>query len=377
MRVFALFFIARMLSAGTLILLTPEDAVRMKSRHSAPFEAILRHRADAALSTGPWTVTASRPASLKLPPNEYYSEAPYYWPDPAHPGQMIRKDGERNPDRFDGNHQDIGIMSNAVLALGAGAYFFDDERYARKAAEDIAVWFENPATRMNPDLQHAQAVTGANDGRPTGIIDTVNLIHCAQGIALLEASGKWEAGHAAAARKWFAEYLTWLRTSANGKAEARSGNNHATWWTAQVSAFASLTSDEPAKKEAWAWFRSELLKQIQPNGACPREEDRTTSLHYSCYDLDAFATLCRIAQTSGVDLWKSGDLPKAFLYIAPYVIDPGSWKKQQIKPFKESPIFVGLAASALQSPELRAIREKMRDPEDVWSALADTIAASK
>jgi len=260
---------------------------------------------------------------------------------------MVRKDGERNPDRFDGNHRDIGIMSNAVPGLGAAAYFLGEKRYADKAADDIAVWFENPATRMNPDLEHAQAVTGANDGRPTGIIDTVNLIHCAQGIALLDASGQWYAAHAATAKQWFAEYLHWLLTSAKGKAEVRSGNNHATWWAAQVAAFASLTGDEAARREAVNWFRAELLKQIESNGACPREEDRTTSLHYSCYDLDAFATLCRIAQVDGVNLWNSGNLPKAFLYIAPYVADPGSWKKQQITPFNETPVFVGLAAAAL------------------------------
>jgi hypothetical protein len=374
MRIAALLLLtATPLSAGSLIFLTDAQAHSLKNNPGPHFSAVLKKRADAALKTGPWTVTSDRPATLKLSPNEYYSEAPYYWPDPAHPGKMIRKDGERNTARFDGNHRDLGLMSTAVLALGAAAYFTCDDRYARKAAEDIAVWFENPATRMNPDLEHAQAILGANDGRPTGIIDTVSLIHCAQGIALLEASGKWKPEHAAAAKKWFAEYLNWLRTSANGKAEARSGNNHAAWWTAQVAAFASLTGDEPAKTEAWSWFRSELLKQIEPNGSLPREDARTTSLHYSCYALDAFATLARIAQLSGVDLWHSGNLPKAFAYVAPYVVDPGSWKKQQITPFNDNPIFVGLAAAALPSPELKALHDKMNPPEDVWGALANAI----
>jgi hypothetical protein len=95
-------------------------------------------------------VTSSRPAGLKLP----------LLARSGAPGKMMKKDGERNTARFDGNHQDTGTMSNAVLALGADAYFLDDERYARKAAEDIAVWFENPGTRMNPNLHHAHCPAG-------------------------------------------------------------------------------------------------------------------------------------------------------------------------------------------------------------------------
>jgi hypothetical protein len=353
------------LAAGNLILLTPEEGVKLKAHPDPHFAQLLKKRAEAALATGPWSVTSDRPAGLKLPPNEYYSEAPYFWPDPVHPGKMIRKDGQRNPARYDSNHRDLGLMSNAVFALGTAAYLFDDARYARKAAEDIAVWFENPATRMNPDLEHAQAVTGANDGRPTGIIDTVSLIHCAQGLAFLEASGKWDAAHAVAAKQWFSEYLKWLRTSAHGKAEARSGNNHATWWTAQVAAFASLTGDEAAKKEAWSWLETDLLKQIQPNGSCPREEARTNSLSYSCFNLDAFATLCRVAQVNGVDLWKSGNLPAAFAYIAPYVLNPASWKHEQMGAFKDTPLFMFLA----HPPEA----EKLKQPEDLWVALAAAI----
>jgi hypothetical protein len=75
-------------SAGTLIFLTPPEAAELKSHPDAGFTAILRSRAEAALKQGPWTVTSERPVGRKLPPNEYYSEAPYYWPDPARPGKM-------------------------------------------------------------------------------------------------------------------------------------------------------------------------------------------------------------------------------------------------------------------------------------------------
>ncbi len=375
MRLLLLLSLFPYLSPAANVILTLEEIAQLKQqlRPGTPLETNLRRGAEAALKQGPWTVTAHRPSRVNLPANEYYSEAPYFWPDPAHPGKMLRKDGERYPDRFDANHRDMGVMSTAVLALGAGAWFFDDERYARKAAEDIAVWFEDPKTRMNPELDHAQAVVGQNEGRPTGIIDTASLIRCAQGMALLEASGKWDATHVTAAKQWMADYLQWLLTSKNGKAEARSGNNHATWWTAQVAALATYTGNEAAKQQAWAWLKSDLIRQIEPNGACPREEARTTSLHYSCFDLDAFATLCRLGTVNGVDLWQSGNLPKAFHYIAPFVIHPESWTKQQISPFNESPIFVGLAGTALPSAELMSVYAKMRRPDDVWNTLISAL----
>jgi len=47
---------------------------------------------------------------------------------------------------------------------------------------------------------------GHNTGRGTGIIDTVSLIHVAQGVVLLEATGL-DASIASGMRRWFADYL--------------------------------------------------------------------------------------------------------------------------------------------------------------------------
>ncbi len=44
-------------------------------------EIDLRELADRTLLDGPWTVTAGR-STLQIPVNNYYSEAPYWWPDP-------------------------------------------------------------------------------------------------------------------------------------------------------------------------------------------------------------------------------------------------------------------------------------------------------
>src|SRR5262249_33663060 len=147
-------------------------------------------------------------------------------------------------------------------------------------------------------------VRGVNTGRGTGIIDTVSLIHTAQGVALLELEGMLDAKISAGVHQWFADYMKWKTTSQKGLDEKKSGNNHMTWWTAQVSAFATLVGDAAQKSMCWDYYRNHLVAtEVQPDGSCPREEARTQSLSYSSMNLDAFATVCRIAETNGVSLW--------------------------------------------------------------------------
>src|SRR6266852_2439116 len=100
------------------ILITPAQAAKLRPLTN---DAV-RQNAAAALKAGPWSVTDHRPPDVAAGPNDYYSEGPYWWPDPANPkGPYIRKDGERNPARFMGNRTDLGNMCTAVLSLGMGA----------------------------------------------------------------------------------------------------------------------------------------------------------------------------------------------------------------------------------------------------------------
>ena len=372
---------------SSLVLLSTVEAQKIKAamrKDPAAYQGLanlLRSRADADLKKEPWSVTFHRPAGTNLSVREYYSEAPYFWPDPSGSGKSIRKDGERNPNRFDDNHRDLGAMSTAVLQLGAAAYFLDDARYAVKASDVIQTWFEDPGTAMIPSLEHAQAVIGENDGRPTGIIDSVVLIRCAQGMALLQASGRWQPEHIAHARKWFADYLNWLMETKKGVAEGNSGNNHMTWYTAQVAAYAAFLGDKVAKRYAYQRFSDVLVKEFDASGAAPKEEARTNSLSYSTYNLDAFATLCRIAQVDGVDLWHNEALDKALLYIAPYVEHPDTWKHQQIGGFKaDGLIFPGLAGAALHNDVLLRLHDTLRANAtgDVYaSILAAAVAVER
>jgi hypothetical protein len=364
-------------NSGTLLLLTKAEAAAIRDKLGARAE--IRAAADKALKAGPWSVTFARPGGQDLTPHEYFSEGPYWWPDPKNPnGPYIRRDGERNPARFNRNHDDLGAMSTALLALGMGAYFLSDRQCAAHAAKVASTWFVDSKTRMDPNLEHGQAVRGHNSGRGTGIIDTVSLIYAVQGLALAEAAGNLDAAAGSGVRDWFKDYLQWMTHSEKGLDEKKSGNNHATWWAAQVAAYAGYIGDRATLDEIWKHYRTYLLPtEIQPDGSCPREEARTRSLSYSTFNVDAFAVICRLAQVNGVDLW-AGVMP-AVDYLMPYVLHPETWRKQQITPFeKDRIVFPGLAAVGTKSKRLMETYLSLpRALISQWVLLVDLIVKNR
>ena len=365
------------LASDSPALLVPADGLPHLRSIARNAPAIHRF-AERALKLGPWSVTAHRPPNAAgLDVHEYYSEGPYWWPDPKNPkGPYIRRDGDRNPDRFDDNHRDVGSISEAVLALGMGAALLaDGPRYASRASEVLSIWFVDPKTRMNPDLEHGQAIQGREEGRGTGIIDTVALIHAVQGITLLEQSGHLDAKTSAGVREWFRTYTHWLTSSLKGRAEEDAKNNHAVWWTAQVAAFASYLNDEPLMRSMWERYRKTLLKQIKPDGSMPLEEARTHSLSYSAYNLDAFALVCRIAEVRGEHLW--APMAKPLAYLMPFVVNPVSWTKPQTQKFNPAGyVFPALAGLGLKDDKLIAEYRKMPIADAPWPSFVAMLVES-
>ncbi len=380
-------------SRDSLIFFRTTEAERLREqvrKNDPSIQALvetIRKKVRASLRAGPWSVTFHRPAAGATSPNDFFSEGPYWWPDPKNPdGPYIRRDGERNPNRFTANDDDLSKMSAAVFNLGLGAYLLDDAVAARRATEVLRVWFVDPATRMNPNLEHGQAIRGINTGRGTGIIDTVPLIWAVQGLSLLEASGRWPAEDATPVRLWFRDYLTWMTSSKKGTDEKRTGNNHSTWWTAQVATYSLFVGDAGAYDMTTGYFKETLVpNQMQPDGSCPREEARTRSLSYSAMNLNGFSLLCRLAEIKGQDLWhfkgpKEASVLVAIGYLLPFVKDPSLWKKQQITRFApESVYFHALAGLATQNAEYLRQFESLTEPMDEPPLLAVRLilAASK
>ncbi len=345
-------------------------------------DAVRRLRADAErrLTQGPWTVTASRPKNIELDAHDYYSEATYFWPDTDHPGgPYVRQDGRANPGRFMDNKNALNATCDAVFSLGLAAFLLDNAAYAQRAARVVNVWFVNPKTRMNPNLEYSQAIPGTNTGRKEGVLDGRVLIRAIQGMEFLAATGSWDARDQAAVHKWFEDYLRWLTHSKTAD-EKNSGNNHASWYVAHVAAVANYVGDNAAQQAAFAFYRDNIFpKQIRKDGSAPREEARTRSLSYSAFNLEAFSMICRIAQVQGVDLWslqaKNGaTIATVIDYLAPYLSDPRKWNKEQIVDFETTGLYsLAFAGMGLKRPDYVALFRRVEPPEGAWMAFVDLI----
>src|SRR5712691_10960206 len=162
------------------------------------------------LSEKPITITASSSPRSAGGVHDFFSVADYWWPDAKDPnGPYIQRDGMSNPNNFVDHRRYLMRLSVQVPALVAAWKLTKDKRYAQHAASHLRAWFLDEQTRMNPNLQFAQAIHGRVTGRGTGIIDTIHLVEVARAIEVMESSDALSANELKGIKQWFADYLQW------------------------------------------------------------------------------------------------------------------------------------------------------------------------
>ena len=304
------------------------------------FKQLLKE-ADKALQFGPVSVMEKKHTPPSGDKHDYMSLAPYYWPDPTKPDGLpyIRKDGQTNPEvkeYKDKEYQPQLCTDVQTLAL---AYYFSGEKvYAQHAAKLLRVWFLDTATRMNPNLNFGQAIKGVNTGRGAGIIDTRHYIRVIDAIGLMKDSKQWTANDQIGMQKWFADFLEWMQTSDNGKHEMNTTNNHGVWYDAQLLSLALFVNDQQLAKKIVLNAVDRLDKQMDNDGRFPKEMERTISLHYTTFVMNAFFTIAQMADKVGIDLWNvttptGKSLRKGFEALRPFIAREKQWEGQQIKEF--------------------------------------------
>jgi hypothetical protein len=284
------------------------------------------------LKEPPITITASTSSRSAGGKHDYFSEADYYWPDPKNPdGPYLKRDGFSNPGNFIDHRRFLMRLSLQVPALTAAWRITSQQRYAAHAAHHLRAWFINPATRMNPNLQYAQAIHGRSTGKPFGIIDTIQLVEVARAIDVLEGSTALSKTELDGIKNWFADYLQWMTTHPYGIEEREAKNNHGTCWVMQVAAFAQLTGNKDLTAYARKRFKAVLIpRKMASDGSFPLEMQRTKPYSYSVFNLDAMATTCQILSTPQDNLW-TFELPdgrgirKAVAFMVPYIRNKKSW----------------------------------------------------
>jgi hypothetical protein len=243
----------------------------------------------------------------------------------------VRRDGQSNPDNFVGHRQALVRMSRIVPALAAAWVLTGEARYCDHAARHVRAWFLDPGTRMAPHLRYAQAVQGRWKGRGIGVIDTLHLVEVARALEVLAGAPGLSRAERDGVVRWFADYLRWMTTDANGIEEREAKNNHGTCWVTQVAAFARLTGDEERLAFCRGRFKTVLVpNQVAADGSFPLETARTKPYGYSLFNLDAMATAAWLLSTPGEDLWRF-DLPdgrglrRAVAFMVPFIRDRRKW----------------------------------------------------
>lgn len=341
-----------MIARRSLLAAAPLLAFPALARAAAPdLRAIERRRvvprATAMLAEPPRTIAAIRAPRSPAGRHDYYSEGDYWWPDPANPGgPYVRRDGRSNPAKFDG-HRDALIRFGRIVPMLAAAWdLTGDARYAAAAIRHLDAWLVDPATRMNPNLQHAQAIIGVNTGRAIGVIDTLQIVEVARAASLFARRGA--PGYGAirdGVEDWFARYLAWLTTSPFGIEERDEKNNHGTCWLLQAAAFAGVVGRSDVLELARARLKTAIIPtQIAPDGRQPLELARTKPYAYCLFNLDVLAAAAWLLSDGEGDLiaWRTRDgrsIARAIAFMAPYIADKSTWSfAKDIEYFDDFPV---------------------------------------
>ena len=316
-----------------LLLACTSGAAQQTTFNVAAFDrARILKAASQYLSEAPITITASHSSRSAGGMHDFFSEGDYWWPDPQNPnGLYVQRDGMSNPDNFNEHRRALMRLSVQVPALVAAWKITRNARYAKHAARHLRAWFLDPSTRMNPNLQYAQAIHGRFTGRGIGIVDTIHLVEVARAIEILKDSSALSMSELGGITQWFTDYLTWLTTSKNGLEEREAKNNHGTCWVMQVSAFAHLTGDQKLLDYCRDRFKTEIVpNQIAADGSFPQELRRTKPYGYSLFNLEAMATICQILSTPEDNLWTfqlfdGRGVKRSMEYMTPFIRDKKSW----------------------------------------------------
>ena len=265
-------------------------------------------------------------------PHDYYSNGDYWWPDPEKPDGLpyIQRDGQTNPDNFNGHRIIMRQMRTTVVLLTSAWLLTKEPYYARRAVTHLKEFFLDESTCMAPHLSYAQAIRGICDGRGIGIIDTLHLVDVVFAAEHLHGSGEMPEDIYLGLKRWFARYLGWMLTDENGIQEMNKDNNHGVCFFVQAAAFALFTDNERIVDFCRDYYKHGLLKQQAADGSFPRETGRTKPYNYSIFVTDNMVSLCQLLSKPDDNLWtyesqEGRSIGKALDFITPYLLDKRTW----------------------------------------------------
>jgi hypothetical protein len=335
---------------------------------------LLQAGSDAALEIARLTVADKKAPPPGRTPNDYASQAPYWWPDPTTKSGLpyVRRDGEVNPEYYQGDRKTLDAFGEHFSGLVLQAYATGETATARHAGRLLRGWFIDAETKMNPHLRYAQGIPGICDGRGIGIIDTASLCFLVDEIGLLDFNPDWTPAHLEQVKAWFSAYLDWLLESEHGRAEAGEANNHGTWYDAQVACFAVFCGrDDVARRQIERFSKGRIATQIAPDGSQPHELARTLSRSYSTFNLLGFAVLAQTGRHLGIELWnwrpeRGATIAEAVRWMLPYYLGERPWTWPQISPFNDATATLVLSLAAQGTGDSAFVEGSARLARHAW-----------
>lgn len=310
-----------------------------KSNPSAPAFERLFHASDSILGVRPHSVMDKGVTPPSGDRHDYMSQGPYWWPNPDTPDGLpyVRRDGETNPEiRRIEDAKNMRLMTDGVKKLAMAYHLSGDEKYAEKASELLRVWFLNPETAMNPNLNYAQVVPGVYDnGRGIGIIDLSCMNEMYDHVRMIRRSAAWDDATDKAFTSWMIRFTDWLVNSSHGKDEKTQPNNHGTYYDLLVCTSYLFIGE---KEKAAEYVRESMhsrFDEITADGATPRELARTKAWNYSTMNLKGLLFSCLAAEKAGVDMWHytnpaGATIQTAIDWYEPYVLEGKEWGYKDI-----------------------------------------------
>jgi hypothetical protein len=354
-----------------VFLVSPAALAQEKAHPSAQELKLAKSEAEKAMRAKPESVTSKTMTPPSGDKHDYMSMGRYWWPNPNTPNHLpyIRKDGQSNPE-IEGikDHQALSRTAEDARALGLAWYLTGDERYAEHAALLLRTFFLDPATKMNPNLEYAQAVAGQNTGRGAGVLDGRGLAFVVDALGLLQGAKSWKPEDEAGMHTWFTAYYTWLTTSKHGKQEIAAPNNHGSWAAVQVASIAQyLGRTDDVKQVAETTLTKRIPDQFDADGMQKYELARTNSFSYSAFNLRALTQLASLVSSTGVDLYQPVTLPdgkttgmlKGIDALLPYDAHH-IWPHQQITKGKETDLCPALQGAVAHTHDAKYVDAEKR-----------------
>ena len=319
--------------------------------------------AQKALQHDPYTIVNKPQVPPTRDKHDYMSQAPYSWPDPAKPDgkPYINRDGLRNPEAAAFTDEDNMLdLTSDVKKLAVAYYFTGKEEYAAQAAKQLRGFFLDPATRMNPNLNFAQAIPGLYTGRCYGMIETRNLVEIPDALALMADSKSIDTKLVSGLQDWFRQFTTWAMTSPLGSAEGKVENNHGTFWDSEVVDFALFTGDKAlARRVLETQTKARIATQLQPDGAQPLELARTRPWNYVTMNMLGWVRLARLAEKVDIDLWNYAlpdgrGLHAGVAWLKPYLLKQKQMERADVVPISNQTALLLYDKAGQHYPDLAA-----------------------